>query len=171
MLGAMRTSLPQSGFYIFPGMGLPSGATRAQQNAAMQAYQQKIQDGPSGILIYHPNGQKALTPGQLMTEFATNIIQGLLAAFLLSLGTGLHGYAARVSFVTLAGIMAGITTNVSYWNWYGFPASYTASYTLTEIVGFLCIGLVAGAIIKHGSAAPMSAKGYSLAPTPSQESS
>jgi hypothetical protein len=158
MLGAMRTSLPQSGFYIFPGMGQPSGATRAQQSAAMQAYQQKIQNGPSGMLIYHPNGQKALSPGQLITEFTTNIIQGLLAAFLLSLATGLRSYAARVGFVTLAGIVAGITTNISYWNWYGFPASYTASYALTEIVGFLCIGLVAGAIIKHGSTAPMSAK-------------
>lgn len=158
MLGAMRTNLPQAGFYFFPGLGLAPRASRAEQNAAMRVYQQKIQDGPSGILIYHPRGEKALTPGQLLTEFGANLVRGILAALLLSLATGLRTYVSRVGFVTLAGIVAGITTNVAYWNWYGFPANYTIAYALTEMVGFVCIGLVAGAIIKHGAPAQMSAK-------------
>jgi hypothetical protein len=76
-------------------------------------------------------------------------VQGILAAFLLSLATGLRSYVSRVGFVAIAGIMAGITTNISYWNWYGFPGSYTAGYAFTEIMGYVCIGLVAAAIIKH----------------------
>lgn len=158
MLGAMHSNLPQSGFYFFPGLGLPPGASRADQNAAMKVYAQKIQDGPSGILIYHPSGQKALSLSQLLTEFGTNIVQGILAAFLLSLATGLRSYVARVGFVAVAGLLAGITTNTSYWNWYGFPGSYTVAYAFTEIVGFLCVGLVAAAIVKHGVPAQMSEK-------------
>lgn len=157
MLAAMHSNLPQEGFYFFPGLGLPPGASRAQQSAAMQVYAQKIQDGPSGIMIYHPRGEKALTPGQLLTEFGNNIVQALIVTWLLSLATGLRSYVSRVAFVTVAGVMACITTNVSYWNWYGFPASYTVAYALTEAAGFLCIGVVAAAIIKHPATAQRTA--------------
>jgi len=155
---AMKANLPQSGFYFFPGMGLAPGASRAQQSAAMSAYEQKVESGPSGILIYHPSGQKALTPGKLGTEFGTNVLQGILVAVLLSFATGLRSYAARVGFVVIAGLMAGITTNVSYWTWYGFPANYTVAYVFTEVMGYVAIGLVAAAIIKHGASNASSAR-------------
>lgn len=158
MLGSMRGNLPQAGFYFFPGMGLAPGASRTEQNAAMKVYAQKVESGPSGILIYHPSGQKSLSPGQLLTELGTNVLQGILVAFLLSLATGLHGYVSRVGFVAVAGLMAGITTNISYWNWYGFPGNYTAGYAFTEITGYVCIGLVAAAIIKHKAPALMASR-------------
>jgi hypothetical protein len=53
--------------------------------------------------------------------------------------------------VTTVGAAAAITTNISYWNWYGFPASYTAAYMTTEIVGFVAAGIVAGAVVKTGT--------------------
>ena len=158
MMGAMKTSLPQAGFYFFPGMGLAPGASRTEQNAAMKAYGEKVASGPSGILIYHPSGQKALSPGKLLTELGTNVVQGILAAILLSFAIGLRGYAARVGFVAIAGVMAGITTNISYWNWYGFPGNYTFAYACTEIVGYLCIGLVAAAIVKESTVQTKSAR-------------
>jgi hypothetical protein len=148
MMGAMRSNLPQSGFYFFPGLGMAPGASRAERNAAMNVYQQKVSSGPSGILVYHASGRNAISAGQLLTEFGTNVVQALLAAILLSLA-GLRRYGSRVGFVVLAGVMAGITTNISYWTWYGFPASYTAGYAFTEIMGYVCIGLVAAAIIKN----------------------
>lgn len=157
VMGTMHDNLPQSGFYFFPSLGVAKDASREQQNAAMTAYQQKIAAGPSGILIYHPSGVKALSAGQLLTEFGTNILQGLLAAILLSFATGLRSYASRFAFVVVAGFMAVITTNISYWNWYGFPGSYTLAYGFTEFVGYVCIGLVAAAMIKHGSGATMKA--------------
>jgi hypothetical protein len=157
LLGTMHDNLTQSGFYFFPSLGVAPGATREQQNAAMTVHQQKIATGPSGILIYHPSGAEGLSPGQLLREFGTNVIQGLLAAILLSFAIGLRSYVSRVAFVTAAGLLAVITTNISYWNWYGFPASYTSAYMFIEIVGYLCMGLVAAAILKHGSGAAMRA--------------
>ena len=51
---------------------------------AMQQYEQKLAANPSGILIYHPPGAKALTPGQLVTEFLTEVAEALLLASLLA---------------------------------------------------------------------------------------
>ncbi len=45
------------------------------------------------------------------------------------------------------------TTNIPYWNWYGFPSNYTAAYMSIEIIGFLCVGLVAGLLLKNRSPA------------------
>lgn len=157
MIGVMKSNLAQSGFYFFPGLGLAPGASRAERNAAMNVYQQKVANGPSGILIYHPSGQKAISAGQLLTEFGTNVVQALLAAILLAFA-GLRAYGARVGFVGLAGVMAGITTNISYWTWYGFPGSYTAGYAFTEIMGYVCIGLVAAAIVKNSKPVALSAR-------------
>ena len=154
MLGAMKANLPQPGFYFFPGLGLAPGASRTERNAAMDVYQQKVASGPSGILVYHSSGQKAISAGQLLTELGTNIVQALLASILLAFA-GLRRYGARAGFVALAGVMAGITTNISYWTWYGFPGSYTTGYAFTEVMGYVCIGLVAAAIVNNS--APMAA--------------
>jgi hypothetical protein len=83
----------------------------------------------------------------LSVEFVTELIEAFLAVFLLA-QTRLTSYGARVVFVTVVGIIAAIATNVSYWNWYGFPAVYTASYIFIQFIGFLCVGLVAGLVLK-----------------------
>ena len=148
VLSAIQAGLGQSsGLYFFPGMGLGSDATRQQQNAAMQQYAQKLANNPSGLLIYHPPGGTALTPGKLVTEFLTELIESLLVVFLLA-QTRLTSFASRVGFVILAGLMAAITTNIPYWNWYGFPTDYTLAYMSTEIVGYFVVGVVAAALLK-----------------------
>jgi hypothetical protein len=55
--------------------------------------------------------------------------------------TRIGSFVGRVGFVLVAEILAAITTNVSYWNWYGFPGVYIASYMLIEIVGFILVGV------------------------------
>jgi len=149
VLSAMHSSLGEApGLYFFPGTGLGPDATMQQKRAAMDQYGQKLAVNPSGILIYHPAGAKPLTTGQLATEFCTELIESLLVVFLLA-QTSLTSFVSRLGFVTLAGLLAAIATNVSYWNWYGFPATYTAAYMTTGIVGFLCAGLVAAAVMKQ----------------------
>jgi hypothetical protein len=48
------------------------------------------------------------------------VLQAILVIWLLA-QTRIGSFAGRVGFVLIAGILASITTNVSYWNWYGFP--------------------------------------------------
>jgi hypothetical protein len=151
VLTALNTTLGESsGLYFYPGWGLGSDATSQQRNAAMQQYEQKLASSPSGILIYHPPGGKAMTPGQLVTEFLTELAEALIVVFLLS-QTRLRSYWSRVGFVLLAGILAAITTNIPYWNWWGFPVTYTLAYMTIEIVGFLLVGLVAAAVLKRAA--------------------
>jgi mannose/fructose/N-acetylgalactosamine-specific phosphotransferase system component IIC len=61
--------------------------------------------------------------------------------------TRIVSFAGRVGFVLVVGILAAITTNVSYWNWYGFPGAYTASYMLIQIIGFSLVGVVAALLL------------------------
>ena len=148
VLGAMHAALGENaGFYFFPGMGLGSDATSQQKNAAMQQYDQKLAANPSGILIYHPPGGTGFTARKLVTEFLTELLEAFLVVFLLA-QTGVESFAARFGFVAIAGVLASLPTNISYWNWYGFPSNYTAVYMLTQIAGFVCVGLVAAAVMR-----------------------
>ena len=99
----------------------------------------------------------------LSIEFVTELLEAFLVVYLLSL-TRLTTFAARVAFVTVAGALAAIATNISYWNWYGFPGVYTAAYMLIQVVGFLCIGLVAAWVLKKQPFAPGSAMWRAFVP-------
>jgi hypothetical protein len=157
VLSAMHSSLGEApGFYFFPGAGLGPDATMQQKRAAMDQYKQKLAINPSGILIYHPPGATPITAGQLGTEFLSELIESLLVVFLLAQAR-LTSFASRLGFVMVAGVLATIATNVSYWNWYGFPATYTAAYMITGIVGFICVGLVAATVMKERVPARMAA--------------
>src|SRR6266516_1653184 len=122
LLSAMQSSIgDNAGLYIFPGLGVGKNATREEKSEAMKQMQQRIAANPSGILMYHPPGRPFAFGKSLAVEFSTEVLQGILAA---------------------------ITTNVSYWNWYGFPGVYTASYVLIEIVGFFLVGVAAGLVLR-----------------------
>jgi hypothetical protein len=51
----------------------------------------------------------------------------------------------------VAGILAAIATNISFWNWYGFPSVYVGSYMLIQIVGFFVVGIVAALVLRKTS--------------------
>ena len=140
ILSAMHSTLGEtSGLYFFPAVGSAPGA--------MADYDKKLAVNPSGLLIYHPPGAKSLTAAQMITELVIEMLEALLAAVLLS-RTRIPTYWGRVGFVTLLGLLAAMATNLSYWNWYGFPSDYTFVYIMIEIVGFLCIALVAAKLVK-----------------------
>ena len=153
VLSAMRSSIgAKAGLYMFPGMGLGPDATHAQKSEAMKGYEAKLEQNPSGLLLYHPAGSRAMNmPKHLTIEFITELIEALLVVALLA-QTSIVTFSGRVGFVTVAGIFAAITTNVSYWNWWGFPATYTAPYIFIQIAGFFLVGLVAAFIFRKSAA-------------------
>ncbi len=140
LLATLHSTLGDSGgLYLFPGMGHTPDASKN--------YAQKLAANPSGILMYNPPGMQVLAPRQFIAEFLKEFIESLLAVFLLA-QTRLATYSSRVGFVALVGLLVALGTNVSYWNWYGFPFSYTIAYIGTELIGFLWVGLIAPAIVK-----------------------
>lgn len=150
LLEAMKANLTdRHGFFIFPGLNIDPKATGQEKKDAMNKMAEKAASGPTGILVYQP--ARPIAFGKwLGIEFATELVQAILVVCLLA-QTSLTTFAGRVSFVTVAGILAAITTNVSYWNWYGFPKRYTAGYMFIEIVGFFCVGIVAALMLKRNA--------------------
>jgi hypothetical protein len=153
VLNAMQSSMGETtGLYIFPGLGVGKDATREEKSEAMKQMQQKIAANPSGILMYHPPGRQFAFGKSLALEFSTEVLQAILVIWLLA-QTRIDSFAGRVGFVLIAGVLAAITTNVSYWNWFGFPGVYTASYILIEIVGFALVGVIAALVLRKRSPA------------------
>ncbi|HYL92522.1 MAG TPA: hypothetical protein VEW69_05130 [Alphaproteobacteria bacterium] len=147
-LNAVRNNVVVPGLYFFPGEGLATGAPPAQEKAAAEAWQKKLHNEPVGMLVYRGLGVGGTTSKQIMTQFITNLAQGLLAAFLLARAK-LKRYSARVGFMLVLALLASINTNVAYWNWYGFPTTYTLAYVFTLFCGYSLAGLVAAAIVKE----------------------
>jgi hypothetical protein len=152
MLDALKTNLGDArGLYHFPGHEAGPNATRQEKTDAMKRAIEKAASGPSGVLLYHPTREFSF--GKLLgIEFATELLEAILVVFLLA-QTRIESFGGRVGFVLVAGILAAITTNIPYWNWYGFPSNYTAVYMFIEIIGFLCVGLVAALLLKNRSPA------------------
>jgi hypothetical protein len=142
VLAAMHDSIgDKSGLYIFPWVDPKDPNMMAKAEAAMKA-------NPSGLIIYHPpGGGIEMMPKTLIIEFVKETICSLIAAFLLA-QTMIAGYAARVGFVSLVGIAAAITTNISYWNWYGFPTNYTLAYAFIDIGDYVAAGLAIAAVLR-----------------------
>jgi hypothetical protein len=153
LLSALKSTVKnKDGLYIYPTMGLPPDATHAQQSAAMEKYPEKLEKNPSGFFIFHPAGSRPMNMGKFLTiEFITELCEAFLVVWLLS-QTRIVTFGGRLGFVTAAGIMAAISTNVSYWNWWGFPTVYTASYMFIQLVGFFLVGVVAAIMFRRVTA-------------------
>ncbi|HXP36059.1 MAG TPA: hypothetical protein VN827_10990, partial [Chthoniobacterales bacterium] len=134
-----------SGFYVFPSGGLTPGATREQKEAAMKKAEEQMAAGAGGVLIYRPK-RIFNFPKRLGIEFATEMIESLLAVFLLA-QTRITSFGGKVGFILTAGILAAIATNVPYANWYGFPKTFTLAQMIMMFVSFLLVGIVAALIL------------------------
>jgi hypothetical protein len=137
----------KEGLYLFPGP-----RPDEKQDEAMKRMQAELATNPSGLLLYHPPGRAPAFGRRLGVEFGVEILEGLLAVYLLS-RTRLSSFGGRVGFILVAGILAAVATNVSYWNWYDFPGAYIGAYMLTQVIGFLCAGIVAALVLGKSPAA------------------
>jgi hypothetical protein len=58
------------------------------------------------------------------------------------------GFGRRFGIAVLVGVIAGIATNLSYWNWYGFGLDYTLANAFIEVVKFAVAGLVIALMLR-----------------------
>lgn len=124
------------GFYFFPWVD-QKDPKMMEKSAALE----KIH--PSGLLLYRPagKGMDGVPPSMLLKEFIKQFVEALIAAWIVSMIAG--GFALRWGAVIGIYAATAIATNVSYWNWYGFPLDYTIAQIIVELVS----GIVAGAAI------------------------
>jgi hypothetical protein len=87
----------------------------------------------------------------MASEFAIEFVQALVLAFLLA--QFVASFAARVMWSVAAGVMVAISTNGSYYIWWGFPADYTMVAIGIQLVQYLLAGIVMGLILPKAAAA------------------
>ena len=150
---ALDTNLGNSpGFYFFPSGGYTPGMSGEQRKAVMKKMEEQTAAGAAGVLIYRPK-RVFNFPKRLVIQFATDVFLAGLAVFLLA-QTRINGFGGKVGFIFSAGILAAVATNVPYANWYGFPKSFTLGQMITQVVGFLLVGIVAALIMRPREATP-----------------
>lgn len=142
VVDALRTNMEDNhGMFVFPWVD-PKGSSE-DRKAAMD----KIATSPSGLLVYHP--QRPINFARMIgIELITEILEAILVVFLLS-STRLLTAGSRILFVTIAGVIAAMVTNVPYWNFWGFPKSYTLALMCIQIVGFFIVGVVSAFILRN----------------------
>jgi hypothetical protein len=106
-----------------------------------------VATAPGGLLVYNPKSPTGMQPSNLILEFATELVESILAAWLLA-QTALAGFVQRVGFVTVIGVIGAIVTNVPYWNWYAFPLTFTLAQMFVTIVAYLAAGVAIAAYLR-----------------------
>jgi hypothetical protein len=145
VIGAISTSISESGFYFFPGSSMEAQkAPKDQQAAAVQKADNEYKTLPHGILIVRqPDGSALPFARLLISELITDIICGLLVAVLLSMAaTSLSSTASKVLFTAVIGLFASISIDASYWIWYDFPGRYLVGSIVESTIGWALAGFL-----------------------------
>ena len=79
-----------------------------------KAWEEKIQAGPFGLLVFNARGGSPLSPAQLVTELASTMLAAAVAAYLASLMVA--PMMTRAIAVALLALFASLSIGASYWN-------------------------------------------------------
>jgi len=142
LMSSMQTSIPERGMYFFPGIDMSKSPTPEEQ----KAWEAKVASGPSGLLVYRPNGGTTIGARPLLSEFISNLLAAWVAALVL---TSLRGtYGTRVMTVMAFGLVAWLSVCVSGWIWYGFTTPFLLADLVDQVGGWLLAGLGMAAVLK-----------------------
>ena len=143
VIACMKSNIPDAGLYFAPGMDM----TRKPTDEEFAAWSARYQAGPNVFLVYRPTGMQAMSPRQFGVELLSNILAALVGAFMLTWTA--PSFGKRVALATLIGLAAWLSINVSYWDWYRFPANFVASELVEQVVGWGLSGAAMALILKN----------------------
>lgn len=151
VLTALQQNVKAPGFYLYPGgMEALQNAPADQQEALTRQYEETYKTQPHGVLILTPpTGTMYSFPKLLLNELLSNMLGGLIAAWLLSLALGsLPSFLGRLCFVALLGSFSAVAIDFSYWNWYDFPTKYLLISLVDNTLGWALAGAVLAFLLK-----------------------
>ncbi|MBM3985451.1 MAG: hypothetical protein FJ296_07165 [Planctomycetes bacterium] len=136
LVAALQAGTHEPGMYVFPGLGSaePTGAQ-------VEAWADKWAAGPSGMLVYQPQGGEDRFAVLLLTELAANILCALCIAVTLLYVVECAGYVRRVLLATAFGAYATLEVDASNWNWWGYPTDWFLAQIVLALGGALLAGL------------------------------
>ncbi len=140
---AMSVNMDKKAIYVFPG--LPT----ASDQASMDDYTQKMQQGPVGMIVYDPQGSDPMAMNQFIGGIIIAVILACMAAWFLSRSTAAaSSYIARVAYCGMLGVFISIAAYIVNWNWMGYSFEYTSAWIIDTVIGWVLAGLGIGAIVK-----------------------
>lgn len=142
VLRALRGAITEDGLYYFPGLPF-DGSASPEQTAA---WQQKFRAGPTGLIVFHPEGGEPLSPRKLLVQLLAALVAGAIVAFVLSRIAASSG--VRILVAGLLGAFSVTTVSTIYWNWYGFPDAFFLAQCVDLIVGWTLAGAVAARLLR-----------------------
>jgi hypothetical protein len=128
----VTANAPRDGLYVMP---CPS---RSGEPPAMRA--------PLLFGTVRLSGMGSMR-GYLAGSFLINLIGALFIMGLLLHHTPGNSYAHRVGFVIVVALTGGILSHLPHWNWWGFPASYTAIALADLMIGWGLAGVAMAALL------------------------
>ena len=145
VIKVLSAMVEQDGLYMFPAM-----PERAQwKGPGMDAWKARHEAGPVGMLLYQAKGAEPMPPITYVRSFVLNLMMVLVAAVMLYMAAPtLTRYWERLVFVFLFGVLAALGFAMDL-NWFGHPADWTMVMAADQLVSWLLLGVVVGAIVKR----------------------
>lgn len=137
---SMKVAINEPGLYVFPEMP-PEGATESD----MKAWEERVKQGPNGMVLYNPSGGECMGVQQLGAEFGSNVLAAFMLALIIArarttrIGGGMIGLAT--------GVFAWLSVSASHWNWYGFPNAFALAELVEQSVGGMVGGFVVALVL------------------------
>ena len=119
-----------------------------QQNATHGNGVYYTKEGVLAVVSFTPDmADKTQAMGMPITiEFITNVLVALLFAIIIG-RTGTFGSALKGAlFMGLVGLTGLLSTELSYWNWYGFSTGFITLNIIGESLSWFLAGLVISAL-------------------------
>lgn len=136
VLQAVANGLPQTGVYLLPSLD----PAKMGDEATMKAWVEKARANPYAfVVVAGPTPDAGSMGKELGTQFVTNLIAALLAAWLLAATA--WGFGARVLGAAAIGVFGWLANLVPQWNWYRFPGDFLFGNLLEQGIGWLLAGV------------------------------
>lgn len=142
VLSTLSGNITTPGMYAFPWIDMGANPAPAEQHE----WAQKLASGPSGLLIYRPDGGESMSPRQLVSAFVSDVLAAFLGALILFQLPG--GFVRRVLSITLIGVAAWLSISVSQWTWYGFSTPFLLGDLVDQSGRWLLAGIGMATLIK-----------------------
>jgi hypothetical protein len=143
VVAALQQNINEPGLYLIPTFDPNATMHTGSEEALMQ----RMETGPNAFLVYHPTGQTAMSPKQLGVEFASNILAALIGAIILAWSA--PSFGKRILIGAFIGLVAWLSIDVSYWDWYRFPTEFIRDELIEQVIGWFLTGAAMTLILKR----------------------
>lgn len=138
---SLKKNIPSSGLYILPW-------STEKSKEAHEAVNKKMEKGPYGFMVIHPNGFKNSMSNMMIFGLLSNILIAFILTYLLTKTKGLS-YLQKVGFIKLAAVAGALVIIVPNLIWWQFPLAYSLVTIIDTALTWGFAGLVIGKIVKN----------------------